>query len=131
MSENPFKTKEFKKLFEEWNNRLEEEGFADAEDFSQNCDRLKTWHSFKFVLGTAPLRASECAEYFDRAQQLLHNGFIFENELALRIWQLHCIGYSIRKISEIIEQTMLNYTGTRRNNVHYIIKKIQKAGNIK
>ena len=128
---NPFKTKDFKKLFAEWNKKLIDSGFDEIEDFSNEEVRLKSWHSHKWILGTAPERRIEAESYYEKAQELLNNGFEFSCDLDLRIWQLHCQGLSIRQIAEIIDIQLIGYKGKRRNNIHYRLKKIQKAGRIK
>lgn len=123
MAQNPFKTPEFKAQFREWNARLEEEGFKDAENFSLDRPPLKTWHSFRRFRDRMTAQAT--TDYFDDANEVLHS-FRFESERAFRIWAYHCQGLSVRDIEEKLHSQMLGYHGITKTTIHRIITTIQK-----
>lgn len=126
MAQNPFETREFRRLFEEWNKRLKEDGFEDAEDFTLKDPELKVWHSFRFKQ-----RHDERETYFELAQGLLTGEFKFKTDVTRRVWELHSQGKSVREIEGILEMQLLGYKGKRRSNVHTIILEIQERSGIK
>lgn len=117
-----YKTPEFKRLEREWYETLRQEGFDDAEDSERNWggDRpLKSWHSFRF---NAPLKERDASAYYDQAKELL-NTFEFKSELHRQIWELHCRGFSKRKIEVAIGN---HENGVKREMIGIIIQRIRK-----
>jgi len=131
VAQNPFKTPEFKALFREWNQKLRDDGFVDAEDFSLPDPALKSWHSLKWENESAQKREHEAKTYYALATELLHNGFAFKNDLFRRTWELHCQGMSERKIARVLRWQLIGYKGRGKTNIHDVIRAIQKAAGIK
>jgi hypothetical protein len=127
---SPFKAPEFKKLFKEWNERLKQSGFQDAEDFNLPEPALKSWHSLKWENERAEKRSVEATHYFELAQDVLHT-FPFKTDVHRRTWELHCQGLSVRQISDRLDFQLIGYKGKKRANVQLIIAAIQKAAGIK
>lgn len=115
---NPFQSPEFKKLFKEWNDKLEKDGFVDAEDFSLPRPALKAWHNLKFK-GLTQEEIKESEQYYEMALQVLRY-CEFENETFRVIWELHTKGQSIREIVKVI-----NLKGFGRDRVCVFIQRIQ------
>lgn len=128
---NPFRTREFSALFQEWNKRLKESGFVDAEDFTLPDPALKSWHSLKWESQDAQRRESQGRQYIELAQDLLHNGFPFKNDVHRRTWELHCEGKSARQIEEALFSQLIGYKGRKKTNVHSIIIHIQRTARLK
>ena len=131
---NPFKGAKFERLRQEWNRRLAESGFIDAEDSVPGYEPLlKILHSKKFI----PSRPRDHAnpegleDYYRLAQGLLHRGFSFETDISRRIWELHVEGRSVRKIERILQDQLLGYKGRKKTTVCDIIRGIQIRSGIK
>lgn len=125
---SPFKTPEFRELFQKWNQILEDEGFGDAEDFSLPVPALKQWHNLKWKNPSQTLsadRIKDIKRYYDLADKMLET-FVFKSPTHRRIWELHCDGLSIRKIADAVHQRKFNKT-----TVHLIIFEIEKAGGLR
>lgn len=134
MANNPFKTSEFQKLKTEWNQKLKESGFEDAEDFNLPDPALKVWHSFRFFKSDTDQyikTVKQREDYFSLASGLLFNGFPFETDVSRRVWELHCQGLSIRKIERILRHQLIGYKGCRRDRIHHVITQIHKRSGIK
>ena len=125
MSTHPFKGPAFRKLFAEWNRRLAEDGFQDAEDFSLPDPPLKSWHSFRFK------ENRETLGYYQRASSLLESKFTFGSDIARRVWELHAQGKSVRGIEETLRYQLIGYKGRKRDCVHRIIVEIQMRSGLK
>lgn len=128
---NPFKTPEFKRLFREWNNRLAESGFQDAENFNLPEPALKKCVVSQSIekLNQAGAQGKEI--YFELACGLLHSGFQFKNDLHKRTWELHCMGMSVRQIVERLRFQLLGYKGLKHSNVQLVIEHIQRDSGMK
>lgn len=124
MASHPFKTPEFKALFQEWNQRLEASGHVEIEDFRQPSEPLKCWHSLKWVNPSGKVSRRRIG-YFDEAMELLHI-FEFKSEIHKQIWEMHASGMSIRKIAG-----QINRKKYRRDVVHSIILSIRVASGLR
>lgn len=125
MAANPFKTPEFKTLFQEWNERLRAEGHAEIEDFSLPEPALKRSHNLKWRFEGAPEKVEHGTRYYDLASDLLH-WFCFQLPQHRLIWEMHCEGLSVRKIALRINEAKFNKT-----KVHDIIKLIELESGIR
>lgn len=112
---NPFDTPEMRKLNKEWSQKLKESGFEDAEDRNHPESPLKTWHSFKWK-GSPPAQIEATQAYFAKALEIL-SIYTFENETHRRIWELHCQGFSKRKIETQISKLIPNYKREQIGNI--------------
>lgn len=92
---------EHKALERFWYDKLKKEGFIDIEDTTISNRPLLSWHSFKFCK-TPKVKQEALSDYYYKASQLL-NTYEFEKPIHRRIWELHCEGYSWRKIESIIQ----------------------------
>ena len=119
---NPFKTPEFKNLFQQWNKILEQDGLKEIENFDLEVPVLKTWHNLKWKNLNSD-RLCELKHYYELASELLQT-FEFKNKFHKRIWELHCDGLSVRKIAR-----QINRKDFGKTVVHEIIILIsQKSG---
>lgn len=85
---------EFDKLQAEWDKKLAESGFEDAE---QRDGNLKLWSSMLFKVHHNPTLYQAKEEYYRLAGQFLHDHkFVDDTERA--IWELHAEGTSMRDI---------------------------------
>lgn len=109
-------TKEFKKLQQEYDDRLAEAGFHDIEDRNSPRENLKTWdsHTFRKI---DPIVAEAIRDYFSAAQALLHERE-FRSELEKRIWELHSKGLQLMEIAKETRQD--------RQKIYRVVKRIKK-----
>jgi hypothetical protein len=121
---NPFKTPEFKALFEKWNGILEKNGHKEIENFSLPDAPLKTWHNLKWK-NLDPNKVSDIQKYYEEAFELLKT-YVFKTETHRRIWELHCEGVSVRMISRIINRR--KFTKTR---VNVFILSVERSSGLK
>lgn len=112
---NPFDTPEMRKLRTEWDEKLKKSGFVDAEDRSHKDCPLKTWHSFKWRSIHKDKREA-INTYFEKAAKILTT-YCFENPTHKRIWELHCEGYSKRKIEAEIKSLTPTYKREQIGNI--------------
>lgn len=116
---NPYKTPEFKALFKEWNQKLEESGHSDIEDWDSPRSFLKEWHSFKFMnMDQDTYQATK--KYYEWAKDVL-NEHTFKTNTERLVWSLHSDGVSGELIPEI-----LNLKKVKRATVYKIINRIKK-----
>ncbi len=120
MEQSPFKTKNFKKLQDQWYKKLADSGFKDIEDTRMEEPMLFK-HDNKIFLNLTPEQYSERLKYFDNARSLLFT-FKFKNVLHKTVWELHCEGFSVREI-----ETKLNRK-IRKSSVNNIIQDITLKG---
>lgn len=97
---NPFNTPRVKKLTTLWYEKLKEEGFSDIENTTHDLTPLRVWHSLKWA-NTSDDKREATLLYYTKAKELLET-HPFENEIHRRIWELHCDGFSKRKIEKLI-----------------------------
>lgn len=94
-----FKTKEFKKLKNEFYEKLKEElGFEDIEETDSPKELLKSWHGSYFTARHEAEEFNEIAQYYNAADSILNN-YEFESPVEKAIWEKHSLGLSIRKIA--------------------------------
>lgn len=125
-----YKTSEFKNLEKEWYQKLAKDGFEDAENAAVNWngDRpLKAWHSFRSV---EPLHTQKQAlyDYYDRAKEILDT-YEFKSNMHRWIWELHCKGYSKRRIEKVINgptSRQSHHLSIKREQIGKIIAEIAK-----
>lgn len=86
-------SKTFKDLQAKWYRKIKENGFQDIE----KNEEIVRFHGQDFQTQYTPAQFTEKERYFQEAYSLLESD-IFLNDLERRIWQLHCVGLSIRKI---------------------------------
>lgn len=87
-----YNTKKFKQLEAEWDKKLKDSGFEDAE---QRSGHLKVW-SHRFVVG-AEVNMEAKLEYYRAAGHFLHE-YQFPNTVERRIWELHAEGEGRHRI---------------------------------
>lgn len=103
---NVYKTKSFKSIQKIWYDKLKASGFEDAEIESDEIISthrfLKDWHSYYFQKKYAN-RVDfflSVQRYYELAFSLLEN-HCFKTEQDKNVWEQHCNGLSLRKISKI------------------------------
>lgn len=102
---NPFKTPEFKRLFKEWNQVLEQEGLSEIEELQLPFSLRKSEHRTDKI--------KEKDRYYELAFDLLQT-FKFKNDMYQYIWALHCNGITVRDISKMINQKKFSKTTVNR-----------------
>lgn len=125
MSQSPFKTKEFKAQFTEWNKKLIDEGHAEIENFELPDPALKTWHKHDFIAYSLTA-FEEKQRYFELAQKVL-NTFKFESKEQRMIWELHAEGYTLREIAK-----KMNRKKFKKDAIRAFIERVKAStfGNI-
>lgn len=111
--------KEFKKLQADWDAKLKESGFEDAETRDGN---LKTWHKYDVLDRFSREDGETKMEYFAAAGRFLHD-YQFESLSERTVWQLHCEGLSIRQILKAIKDSKVK----SKWKVHQIVQKLKAA----
>lgn len=113
---------DYKKLREEWYAKLALAGFKDIE---QDDDKLKAWHSMRFLgYNRANVQNQDATrDYYYHAYQFL-NSNRFRRKIHKLIWEQHVEGVSIRDIVELL--TKDGAYDTDRNEVWSIIKHYRK-----
>lgn len=117
-----YETKDFLKLDNEWQKKLEESGFEDAENKERN---LKEWDGQQFKRTTrnrdSVVYMESKIEYYRLASRFLHE-YKFEDNISKVIWELHADGLSKTETVKAIKKLRLI------GNIHkvkYVIKKLQ------
>lgn len=120
---SPFKTPEFRALYQEWNARLKGEGLGEepvrAREFTFRRIAEMTRHKISHM------QIPNIRKYAQAADEVLHS-FPFKNEVHRKIWELHCEGLSVRKISQAVGVGELG-----KSTVNDIIVRIEKASGLK
>lgn len=93
-------SKEFKKLQAEWDKKLKDSGFNDAEQ--RKDENLKNW-SCLFSTKHTPVQAEAKYEYYRACGHFLHE-YKFSEEAERRMFQLHSEGVSMRGIVKVLTQ---------------------------
>lgn len=123
---SPFKTPEFKALFKEWNQILEDGGLEEIENFDLPNPSLKKFHSNKWTLENGRAQdARDIKAYYEMAGDLLES-FPFKTETQKRMWEMHCDGMSVRQIAQ-----SLNQRGFTKTRVQVAIVTIERKSGIK
>jgi len=112
---NPFKSAKFKKLQNEWYDKLEKSGFEDIEERNSHHEMLKRWHSFDFPKKDQEKVEQQRQYFLDAAWFLTHfKGF---KRFERRVWTLHTDGLSLREIAARLK--------VNKDKVHAIVKNLQ------
>lgn len=123
-----YDTPEFKKLFQEWNKRLELTGHTEIEDFKHPDIPLKRWHGQDFK---AKFKSPEVfmakAQYFQQATELL-NTFKFSSKKDRIVWRLHSEGYTISEVSAVCKKNKMKKVS--KSSVRTIIFNVARLGGI-
>ncbi len=123
-----FNSKEFNELKNDWNKKLKETGFEDAECTLKNGHTLlKQWHSSYFKSPSHGFKDPELyalkADYFYYATQFLHTesfAYHWERE----IWALHTEGWGVREIAKKLQEKGI--TGSfSRNSIWKILGELK------
>lgn len=117
-----FKTKQFKKLQDEYYQKLKEDGFNDIEDAWN--DKLKEYNSraASRKLEQSPFASKiyeETLEYFRLCDQILET-YHFKSIWDRCVWSLHAKGFTNREIEKY-----LRLDGLRKSTINNIIKEIR------
>lgn len=122
---NPYRTKEFKELFDHWNKKLVESGHDEIENFNRRQDPiLKRYHTLK--LNERDIDDILEREAYHRAARHFIYEYKFESDEDKKIWELHTEGLSVRKIAkELIKgkSTICNIVRKIRNEMKKTWKK--------
>lgn len=103
----------FKRIQKQWYQKLKDDGFKDIEEESNGRygDLIKLESSvFRYKRNMASTQV-----YFSRAFSFL-NSYRFKNPVHKYIWELHCHGFTERKIAEHVIY--------KKSMVHAIISKL-------
>lgn len=114
------RSKKFKALFRDWNEKLEKSGFKDIENMRYAEPKLKVYERASFS-SVCPSVAASTLNYYTQAEALLEV-YPFQNPIHKTIWQLHSDGLSIREIA-----TLLNSDKYKKSNVANVINHIKRA----
>lgn len=119
MSNNSFKTPQFKALSAKWNEILEDSGHEEIEDFRLPNPPLKNWHNLDFRnVNPEVFKAKQL--YYEKARAILHT-YEFQNPTHRRIWEMHSEGGSAREIARTLK--LKKY---KKSKVFNILQRIQK-----
>jgi O-methyltransferase involved in polyketide biosynthesis len=113
------KNKDFLALQAEWDQKLADSGFEDAEN---RDGTLKVWASHFFAVRYNPTLFQAKEDYYRAAGSFLHE-FKFANKGERAIWELHSQGISIREIVKILKK---RGTKTHRRKVHETLQRLAK-----
>lgn len=128
MGQNPFKTKAFKLLKNEWDKVLEKAGFKDAEkaDPKTGEPRLKAWDSHYFHARHFPESFEAKSEYYYQCFHFLHS-YNFKSKTDRQVWELHTQGQGLRIIATVLKsqgvETNKDYVATTVNRLKALMKK--------
>lgn len=111
-------SKEFKKLQKEWDAKLKNSGFDDAE---QRDGRLKVWHNHYFTNRHSPDQFITQEIYYRIATDLLTE-YKFANDKEKLIWRLHAEGLPYR---EIYKKMTRYYGHPARHTVYKVINTLR------
>lgn len=118
---NKFNTPEFKRLKSEWDQKLKDSGFEDAE---QPDERLKLWSSQFFRVRQNPVLDNAKEEYYRLAGHFLHD-YPFQSELDRAVWSQHAEGVSTRDIADKLKNSEASVK-LNKDNVHNIVRKLSR-----
>lgn len=116
---SPFKTPEFKELFQKWNTKLAKSGHKEIENFDLPDNPLIDWRS-RDLRKVNVDKYLAALTYYSNARSLLHT-YEFQNEIHRCIWEMHSEGVSFNKIAK-----RLNKRRYSKISVFNIVKKILK-----
>ena len=105
--------KPFIELKKIWYEKLKESGFEDAENTDDPSEPLKVWHSHWFK---DPEKIEANSIYYSKASEIVHT-YAFDNSTHRKIWELHSIGLSKRKIEKMISADTPTYKREQIGNI--------------
>lgn len=123
-------SKKFRKLQTEWYSKLEKTGFQDIEKnlyrYVEKEPELVRFHSEDFRQYT-PKEFAEKEKYFQKAREFLEED-MFLNGTERRIWALHTMGFSLRKIVAVLESESVEIKAnpSKKDTVNKVINEFQK-----
>jgi hypothetical protein len=120
---NSWKSKEFLDLHKEWNNKLKDADFKDAESYDYRTGevRLKEWDSFYFQTHNDPEIFLIKQEYYYRAYQFLHQ-YNWVSKSEQQIWLMHSQGMGVRIISTYLQVRGIK---TNKDYIASIVKRLK------
>ena len=118
---NPFQGPDFKELLTKWNERLKLEGLKELNDFHGSQWQTHGKDNHRPTLD----QIRDKQRYYDLAKQVLQT-FLFRTTLHRRMWELHCKGFSYRKIANIMRAKKF-----RKSMIHLKIKQIEQESGLK
>lgn len=116
-----FKTKEFLKLKKKWYNKLDKDGFKDAEHPEK--DQLLRYDDQYFKAESDPVRFAAKQQYYQNAAQFLWD-YNFPNDETKLIWQLHSEGKTYKQISEELKRRRVKRSSAGR--AYLVVKELVK-----
>lgn len=125
MKKSPYETLEFRKLKEEWYDKLEKSGFKDIESDKSKTNWLNSWHDSRFK--SVPIVQRIAAENYYRWAQGLLISFRFKNKTHRIIWEFHCEGKSKREIAVLIKDEKPTYKREQIGNIINSIKSTRRT----
>lgn len=120
---SPFRTPEFLRLFKLWNRKLERSGHREIEDFTLRDPPLKTWESTRWN-STDSIQNEWRQQYYEMAESLLRL-YPFKSKEHKRIWQLHCEGFSVRKIAQQLDRKKFS-----KSSIQNVILRIKRKSGL-
>lgn len=130
-----WETDEFKRLQNEWYQRLSDSGFEEIENTKNGA--LKEWSVTRInrmckrqATGTLYLVSRETRQYYRSAQWLL-DLYSFESIRDKKIWELHCEGLSTRQIASQIGTVGYCTVSLRIKKLREIFLKVETIQSVK
>ena len=114
-----FRTKEFKTLLAQWNEKLIQSGHKEIETFKYGEPKLKSYSSEIYKVQSQGKK-----DYYEMADEVLET-YWFERPQDFTIWYLHTEGKPVRKIASQITPAY------SKSAVFKIIQSIQKKSGLK
>lgn len=126
MPKNRDQSSDFKKLQNEWYQKLKDDGFEDIEDTRSPQRYLKTWHASYFQCRYTEDLFQIKEEYYRRRRTFLHE-YPFKNKNHERIWQLHSDAISMREIASILKEEGMKMNKDQINQIIFQYQKIMQT----
>jgi hypothetical protein len=125
---NPFRSKDFKKLKDQWYEKLKEEGFQDIEDTSSPREFLKKWHStcFKEDIAFKESHYYQAANFLN--QYIERRPIFLTTTLEIRAWELYAEGLPLRDIATQLQEYGFKANKDLVNKIVNEFKKKMKDG---
>lgn len=120
MLSNQYNNPSFKKLQNEWYEKLKEDGFEEIEDTDSPRELLKAWHGQYFQIKHTPLNYQITEQYYYMAAQLL-NYYCFPTQTEEDIWRYHSDGLSTRDIAGELKKKGIK---TSKDAVNKVIRSL-------
>jgi hypothetical protein len=113
-----YDTAKFKKLQAKWYQKLEEDGFEDAEVQAGNQIYLRELHSTYFQKKYDPKTFRSKQIYYQKASEYYYEMPWYATAYEYTVWRYHADGKSLRDIAKIME--------TKICRIHKIIRRLSK-----